>query len=82
MANDPQQKNGQFPLGRLNYILLAAGTVVVLLGFILMSGGGTENLNEFHHDEIFSGRRITLAPIVVLLGFGVVLYGIIKKPQS
>lgn len=81
MANESNKTN-QFPLGKLNYILLGAGTVVVLLGFILMSGGGAENLNDWNHGEIFSGRRITLAPIVVLIGFGVVLYGIIKKPQD
>lgn len=57
------------------------GLVVVILGFILMSGGGSEDPNEFS-DAIFSFRRITLAPIVVLSGYGLVMYAIMKKPNS
>ncbi len=46
-----------------------------------MSGGGTEDLTEFNYDEIFSPVRITLAPLVVIIGFGIVGYGILKKPK-
>ena len=55
--------------------------LVVILGFILMSGGGSENPNVFQEEELFSFRRITLAPFMVMLGYGVVLYGIMKKQQ-
>ena len=55
---------------------------MVIIGFMLMAGGGASNPNEFLEDELFSIRRITIAPIVVLLGFGVVAYGIIKKPKD
>ena len=62
-----------------NYILIVIGCIVVLLGFLLMSGGGSENPEVFNEKELFSFRRITLAPFLVLLGYGVVLYGIMKK---
>ena len=52
---------------------------MVLLGFILMSGGGTENPEEFNEQALFSFRRITLAPFLVIAGYVVVLFGILKK---
>lgn len=58
-----------------------AGVLVIILGFLLMSGGGSPDPNVFD-ESIFSFRRITLAPIVVLLGFVVVGYGIMYKPRK
>lgn len=66
---------------RKNYLFLIAGIVVIILGFLLMSGGGSQNPNEFD-PSIFSFRRITLAPIVVLIGFGVVGYAIMYRPKK
>ncbi len=77
-----ENKKKQFPLTKQNYILLIAGFVVVLIGFLLMSGGGSNNPDVFTGEELFSFRRITLAPFVVLLGFVVVLYGIMKKSET
>ncbi|MDA0883132.1 MAG: DUF3098 domain-containing protein [Flavobacteriales bacterium] len=74
-------KNKSFAFQRQNYLLLIAGLVVVILGFIVMSGGGSEDPNEFS-EEIFSFRRITLAPIMVLGGYGLVMYAIMKKPKA
>ncbi len=68
-------------LGKKNYVFIIIGCLVVILGFILMSGGGSENPNVFQEEELFSFRRITLAPFMVMLGYGVVLYGIMKKQQ-
>ena len=68
-------------LGRKNYIFIIIGCVVVLLGFVLMSGGGSEDPNVFNEDELFSFRRITLAPFLVMSGYGLVLFGIMKKQQ-
>ena len=68
-------------LGKKNYVFIIIGCLVVILGFILMSGGGSENPNVFLEEELFSFRRITLAPFMVILGYGVVLYGIMKKQQ-
>jgi len=70
-----------FELGKTNYLLIIAGVMVIGIGFIMMSGGGTNNPNEFAGKEIFNAQRLTAAPITVLIGFAVVLYGIIKKPQ-
>lgn len=64
-----------------NYIIMVAGLLVVILGFALMSGGGSENPEEWNPD-VFSGRRITLAPIMVILGYVIVVIGIMKKNKS
>lgn len=71
-----------FALGKENYILLAIGFAIIILGFILMIGGATEDPNVFNGDEIFSFRRITLAPIVVLGGFIFEIWAIMKKPKE
>lgn len=70
-----------FPFSRQNYMLILTGLVVVVLGFILMSGGGSDDPSIFN-EAIFSTRRITLAPIVVLAGYGVIMYAILKKPKA
>lgn len=64
-----------------NYYIILAGVGVLVLGYLLMIGGGSESPNEFN-PEIFSARRITVAPITLLIGFGVVLYGIMKSPKQ
>lgn len=80
MKNQPdmQPENPRMPLTRKNYIILAIGFAVVLLGFVLMAGGGSHSATEFNYD-IFSFRRITLAPILVVGGFVVEIYGILKR---
>jgi len=70
-----------FPLQKENYILLTIGFFIILLGFLLMIGGKAENPNEFN-PEIFSFRRITLAPIIVLFGFAFEIWAIMKKPKD
>ncbi len=70
-----------FALGKENYILLIIGFVIIIFGFLLMVGGKAENPNEFN-PEIFSFRRITLAPIVVLFGFVFEIWAIMKKPRK
>ena len=71
--------NSNFAFSKENYIWLCVGIVILVIGYILMSGGGSDNPNEFHADQIFSARRITLAPITVLVGYGTILYAILKK---
>ena len=75
------EEESKMVLGKKNYVFIIIGCLVVILGFILMSGGGSENPNVFQEEELFSFRRITLAPFMVMLGYGVVLYGIMKKQQ-
>jgi hypothetical protein len=55
--------------------------IIVVIGYLLMMGGGTDDPNEFNY-EVFSPRRITVAPIVVLIGYVVVLVGIMKKTRD
>lgn len=70
-----------FALTRENYKLLGIGFVVIIIGFILMSGGGSADEYSFSED-IYSFRRTTLAPIVVLAGFIFEIYAIMKKPKT
>ena len=70
-----------FALGKENLKLLVIGFVIIVIGFLLMVGGKTSNPNVFN-PEVFSFRRITLAPMVVLFGFIFEIYAIMKKPKS
>lgn len=64
-----------------NYYIILAGIAVLTLGYLLMVGGGSDDPKEFN-PEIFSAQRITVAPVTLLIGFGVVLYGIMKTPKQ
>ena len=66
---------------KMNYILLAVGMAVVVLGFILMSGGSSDE--TAYNPDIFSVRRIKVAPVVcLLLGFVSMIYAVIRKPKN
>ena len=75
---EPAQEDPRMPLTRRNYILLAIGFAVILLGFVLMTGGGSDSPDEFYY-AMFSWRRITLAPILVVGGFVLEIYAILKR---
>jgi hypothetical protein len=70
-----------FVLSKINYIILAAGFLLIIIGFVLMSGGKSEDPNVFNQ-EIFNFRRITLAPIIILLGFITEIFAIMWRPKS
>lgn len=70
----------KFALGRENYILLAIGFAIIVVGFLLMLGGKSDDPNVFN-EKIFSFRRITLAPLVVLAGFIFEIWAIMKRPK-
>lgn len=70
-----------FALNRENYKLMAIGFAVIVVGFILLSGGGSDDPNVFSED-IFNFRRLTIAPIVLFLGFAFEIYAIMKKPNK
>jgi len=70
-----------FALARENYKLLAIGFGIIIVGFLLMLGGKSDSPDKFSQD-IFSFRRITLAPIVVLAGFIFEIWAIMKKPKE
>jgi uncharacterized membrane protein len=71
----------QMPFTMKNYITILVGVVLQFVGFVLMSGGGEHTATEFDY-SIFSFRRITLAPVVVIAGFVVVGFGIMKRFKS
>ena len=81
MVNDLKEKKDGFPIPKSNYKFILIGFGIIIRGFILMMGGGSDNPAEFNYD-IFSFRRITLAPIVVLIGFGFVFWAIMRKPKK
>ncbi len=70
-----------FALGKENYKLMAIGFAAIIIGFILMAGGGTDNPEVFN-PEIFNFRRLTVAPIILLAGFIFEIYAIMKKPKG
>jgi hypothetical protein len=71
----------EFLFDKINYKILLIGIAVIALGFILMSGGGSVDPKVFNED-VFSFRRIRLAPTTVLIGFGITIYAILKNPKK
>lgn len=70
-----------FPFAKENYRLLIIGVIIIVIGFILMIGGGSDDPDVFN-PAIFSFRRITLAPIVAMFGFVFIIYAIMKQPKE
>ena len=68
--------------GRENYIWIIAGLAVIALGLLLMAGGRSDDPNVFDPKEVYSFRRITLAPILILLGFALEIFAIFRKPRK
>lgn len=65
-----------------NYMWMIAGIIIMAIGIILMAGGKSDDPNVFKDNEVYSTRRITIAPILILLGLGVEVYAIFKKPKT
>lgn len=79
MKNNEQKQ--EFLFEKINYKILLIGIGAIALGFILMSGGGSEDPTVFNED-IFNFRRIRLAPTTVLIGFAITVYAILKNPKK
>lgn len=77
-VEQPAEEQRRMPLGRKNYMILLIGFGVILLGMVLMAGGGSESPDEFNY-AMFSFRRITLAPILVVGGFVIEIVAIMKR---
>lgn len=71
----------QFLFGKKNYVFMLIGIAVITLGFILMSGGGSDDPNVFN-PAIYNWQRIRLAPTLVLIGFGIEIYAILLNPKK
>ena len=74
-------KRGNLVFGKQNYILMFIGLACIALGYILMAGGGSDDPNVFNPD-IYSFRRIRLAPALVLIGLGIEVYAILAQPKK
>lgn len=77
-----EQTKNEFAFGKENYKLFIIAVVVVIIGYLLMVGGGSDDPTVFNKEELFSARRITIAPLVVLIGFGLGVYAIVKKAKD
>ncbi len=71
-----------FIFDKTNYMIMAAGVVVIIVGFLLMAGAANDNPSVFNAEEIYSFRRISLAPVVVMIGFLIEVYAILKRPAA
>jgi hypothetical protein len=76
-----EENKHEFLFEKVNYKILLIGIGVIVLGFILMSGGGSDDPNVFN-ESVFDFRRIRLAPTTVLIGFGITIYAILKNPKK
>lgn len=79
--NTTNNKPEMFDFGKQNYKILLIGLGFILVGFLLMMGGGTDSPDEFN-EAMFGFQRLTLAPILVLAGFAIEIYAIMKKPKN
>ena len=70
----------KFAFDKINFILLGVGMLIIILGFLLMTGSGSTE--GYFEPDIFSARRIKVAPVVCLFGFVFMIYGILRKPKK
>ncbi|MEM1337693.1 MAG: DUF3098 domain-containing protein [Bacteroidota bacterium] len=80
-STNQKKRSPQFIFQRKNYVFLFIGVACIALGFILMSGGGSDDPNVFN-PEIYNFRRIRLAPLLVVLGLGIQIYAILLDPNK
>ena len=73
--------SGKFAIPYKNLVYIVAGLVLMIIGYALMTGGGTSDPNIFPKEEMFSFRRIVLAPLFILAGFAVEIFAIMHKPK-
>ncbi|CAL2102766.1 conserved protein of unknown function [Tenacibaculum sp. 190130A14a] len=81
MGKEKKSDSNTFLFGKRNYMFMLIGLAVIALGFILMAGGGSDNPNVFN-PEIYSWRRIRLAPTLVIIGLGIEIYAILADPKK
>ncbi|NNC94284.1 MAG: DUF3098 domain-containing protein [Chitinophagales bacterium] len=74
--------SNKFMMGRNNYLIMLVGLILLAIGFALMAGGGTDDPSIFPKEEIYSFRRISLSVIVIMIGFGIQIFAIMRKPKS
>lgn len=78
---DSNEKQFSFVFGKTNYIIMIVGVVLLLLGYILLAGGGSDDPNVFN-PEMFNGRRLYAAPIFIILGLVTEIVAIMYRPKN
>ncbi len=78
-SNEHQGGGRNYAFDRTNFLLMAIGFAIVIIGFVLMSGPGSSE--QVYNPDIFSVRRIKIAPVVCFIGFVSLIYAIIRKPK-
>jgi hypothetical protein len=68
--------------GKENYLMMLAGLIVLAIGFFLMAGGKSTDPKVFNDDEVYSTTRITIAPILIIAGFVIEVFAIMRKPKE
>ncbi len=81
MKKNKNSEQPEFLFGKRNYKIMLIGLAVIALGFILMAGGGSDDPNVFN-EELYSWRRIRLAPTLVIIGLGIEIYAILANPKK
>jgi hypothetical protein len=81
VRKEPVASTGSL-FGRENTIWMLAGAAVMILGFLLMSGGASDDPNVFKADEVYSTTRITIAPILILAGLVIEIFALFRKPKN
>jgi hypothetical protein len=84
MENNKKQvvTNSASLFGKDNYIWMIAGVAAIALGFLLMAGGKSTDPNVFNKNEVYSPIRITVAPLVIIIGFIIEIYAILRTPKK
>lgn len=68
--------------GKENYLMMLAGLIVLAIGFFLMAGGKSADPTVFNDDDVYSTTRITIAPLLIIAGFVIEIFAIMKKPKD
>lgn len=82
MKNKIAEDNPRFAIDPKNLIIILAGLALMVAGYLLMIGGGTKDPDIFTGDQLFSFRRIVAAPVLIIAGFVVEIYAIMKRPAK
>ena len=81
-TSTPRTTNTASLFDKQNLMLMLLGVGVIALGMLLMVGGSSKDPGVFNYDEVYSARRITIAPILIIIGLGIEIYAIFKKPKT